>query len=447
MSDDEFYYIINKIGWFEGEANLNRNSIIKTAKDLRIVDDNDLFKSDTVEKVLEEIQSTNQIFCENLILSEADFSSNKTWETGSGTFEKFAEGAVYSKIVNDTKPLIVLRHAINNPSLMKTGDIIYVGLEFEAVEGTLSSSNISLYVDNVNLNPLNASSEMIYHSDNVYVCGRNFTINKDNPSSAKFIIGNAYSSTDTTIKSKFKKALVINLTAVFGAGLEPTSSVMDGILQSIPRENFSRNLVPIGNIKNLINVTNLIAPKNGAYLAINELGQITGSSAINKDWGNWSKNQYTYGMSKDKTPIYNQFHGTIETDSMFSVRAKYGRWSGMLNGNHQWGGHVFEAWNNLDTYRGTIIMGKNAEDEMTIITYNPAGVETENGKGGFGTVRLGSDIPTNGFLFGPSTLTCFGNIEFDNSTSYTWGLILKSPNGSRFRLKVNDDGTLSTTKL
>lgn len=232
------------------------------------------------------------------------------------------------------------------------------------------------------------------------------------------------------------KGIAISLTDVFGSGYEPTTEDMDLLLSSFT-DRWFQDTANIFSAKVLSLAGRALKPTlNGAYLDIGKDGNVEGGSGVNSAWSKWAFTQYNYGMVPTRAPIYNQFHGTVESDAMFSVRAKYGRWTtgAQTSGTHLWGGHVFEGWNNVDTYRITMMMGKNnREDEACLIVFSPTGAynnpltpltpeqlaarvaptqeDTFSGSAYFGRIRIGSDVENEGFLFQKSKLTGYGPIE------------------------------------
>ena len=268
------------------------------------------------------------------------------------------------------------------------------------------------------------------------------------------------------------KGVIINLTETFGEGNEFlfNRKAFDYILSNNFADRFFTGISSFSvSAQDILKMMNMDSTKmyNGAYLKVNEMGSIEGSSAVNPEWDKWALTQYAYGHpDRYRARQYNEFKGTVETNAMFSVIAKESRWSPSVGGNHMFGGHVFEAWNNIMSYRLTMIMGKNAEDEACIQVFSPDNAynrpvgdltpeqqanritQTEEDffspNAYFGKVRIGGDEPNQGFVFQKHKMTGFGNIEF-NSRNYS--VVLKSPNGSKYRLQVNDDGTLITVKV
>ena len=180
------------------------------------------------------------------------------------------------------------------------------------------------------------------------------------------------------------------------------------------------------------------------HVKLGTYGNIEGSSAVNGLWGKWGHPQYRYGYNRDAAPTWHQFHGNIETDGMISVHARYGRWT---PGNapagdpgHLFGGHVFEAWNSLGTYRLTMLIGKTGrEDEACLFTFSPTScfgeplvaptpeqtaariTRADEDKflddSYFGRVRIGSDMVNEGYLFQRIKMTGYGPIELVGARS------------------------------
>lgn len=204
-------------------------------------------------------------------------------------------------------------------------------------------------------------------------------------------------------KMKYKCGMILNLTEIFGKGNEPKKEVVDMLLSKFDDKHFYEygNLFSANVLKSL---RDDLYSNRGEYIRTHDLGNIIIASAPNKHWEKWQSAQYSYGMSRhSEVPIYNYIHGTLETDAMFSVHAKYSRWSPdcvySSEGGHQWGGHVFEAWNRPRTYRYTVLIGKNAENEACVFTFAPPSPEVEGEEGGggtFGITRIGSDKPGEG---------------------------------------------------
>ena len=80
-------------------------------------------------------------------------------------------------------------------------------------------------------------------------------------------------------------------------------------------------------------------------------------------------------------------------------------------------------------------------------TANGADIYYNDGKVGIGTSNPSSSLEVNGSAsFGGAivTITADGDLEINDNTK---GVILHSPDGSRFRLKVDNAGNLSTENL
>lgn len=119
-------------------------------------------------------------------------------------------------------------------------------------------------------------------------------------------------------------------------------------------------------------------------------------STINEHWEKWKETPYKRGFVPSRTPIPHRIYGGIDSDGMITVRSGRGRWnsndSDVTTSVFVNGGHVFEGWSADNTYRLTMIVGKRdgcgdifVLDERTV---------------DFGWVKIGSDIPDEGFDFG-----------------------------------------------
>lgn len=99
-----------------------------------------------------------------------------------------------------------------------------------------------------------------------------------------------------------------------------------------------------------------------------------------------------------------------------------------------------------DDYDLRIDHGVNADNQSLIRSKHPLIIQTDTSGGEVTIKREGSTklaTSANGIDV-TGTLTASSDIEVTDNTK---GVILKSPNGSRFRLEVANDGTLSTEAL
>lgn len=182
----------------------------------------------------------------------------------------------------------------------------------------------------------------------------------------------------------------------------------------------------------------------GTRIYASNLQNIKIDSVPNKDWEKWAelnpdgKETYKFGQEKygSQVPMYTEVHGTIETDGMVSVIPKYGRFTeGASTQPYAHGGHVFEAWNKERTWRGTMVMGHYYEDEIAFQVYHPQ-------HGQYGFVQIGNDMKGMGYYFSGHYAKFYEPIEF---VKHNQSVVLTSPNGTKYMLRVNDDGTLTTS--
>ena len=249
---------------------------------------------------------------------------------------------------------------------------------------------------------------------------------------------------DTTVQGtvKLHGLALINLTKAFGAGNEPDASTIGMLLDGMDGGTFDESM-SVTNAGYFLRGAEYM-PKNGAGFSVNPLGYCEMRSVPNPDWPEWQYYWNTYGRSYNKCPIPNQVHGEIMTDAMVTVYPKFGRWSGWCNGNHTYGGHVFEAWMIDHWARLTMIVGKSHHDEANIIVYHVQDPDDPNDTpNSFGVVRIGADEDGAGFVNGQHLLEAYGNIAFAG----TYGPVLKSPDGNRWRIRVDNNGDLYTEKV
>lgn len=140
---------------------------------------------------------------------------------------------------------------------------------------------------------------------------------------------------------------------------------------------------------------------------------------INPNWEKWNDVRYNYGFDKNKQPIFNTINGTLESDTMISVRGGKGRWNKTDNPSSEFvsGGHVFEGWSGNDLCRLTMLMGKFHETFGCIQTYSPAGLYEDNRR--FGWLKLGSDDKRLGTDFSTQWTTCYTPITLNPQTTPT----------------------------
>lgn len=246
-------------------------------------------------------------------------------------------------------------------------------------------------------------------------------------------IGNAY--------VYFRKGVAINLTKIFGEGNEPS---LDDCLHLIKQIEWFQNEMDIQSNFSALKQCRAINGLIGTRIYASNLQNIKIDSVPNKDWEKWAelnpdgKETYKFGQEKygSQVPMYTEVHGTIETDGMVSVIPKYGRFTeGASTQPYAHGGHVFEAWSKERTWRGTMVMGHYYEDEIAFQVYHPQ-------HGQYGFVQIGNDMKGMGYYFSGHYAKFYEPIEF---VKHNQSVVLTSPNGTKYMLRVNDDGTLTTS--
>lgn len=291
----------------------------------------------------------------------------------------------------------------------------------------------------------------------------------------------ADAETQTGKTLSFKLGIGLNLTAIFGKGHEPMdASVIDTMLTRYPNQWFA-GIQDIWHPAYAIGMAGRIRDfANGAYYGEDGEGRFIASSIIDASNEDWTHAQYTYGLDKFLVKVPHQFDGGIETNGMYTVMLpKYARWERGAAGadaGSLFGGHIFEAWNNIGTYRLTMMMAHGGdkvsytdpeddvttetarEDEACIIVYSPGGsysnplkTPTElqshlrirrsrddyyfgtNPQNLLGRVRIGSDTATEGVVFTRTKLISYNQMILADKTQENKGKLLK----------FNNDGTVT----
>ena len=278
----------------------------------------------------------------------------------------------------------------------------------------------------------------------------------------------------------YKCGMCLNLTEVFGGGNEPTdTTVIDTMLTRYTNGWFpfkkSRDIWNPSIIKWLCEHYKTF--NDGTYYGVNN-GRFVAGSIIDRNSDQWNHTQATYGLSAKLVPVDNKFEGGIRTNGMVNVFPKYGRWERGAAGTNEgslFGGHVFEAWNNIRSYRLTMMMGHGGdeisytdengvvhktsrEDEACIIVYSPADsyanppvepsdeqkylritkakedyYSSNSAQNVLGRIRIGGDTPTQGTVFTKNKLITYGRIILADTTKVNTGKALK----------FNSDGTVT----
>lgn len=245
------------------------------------------------------------------------------------------------------------------------------------------------------------------------------------------------------------KGVVINLTEEFGADV-PDAETLRKALSSCQDYYFSDtvDLYAAEHIYMYSADRSNPALFANASVEITNENQVVISGAINEDWANWDKTQYSYGQNKKYTPIQTDFHGKVSTDAQFTAVPLYSHWGrkAVTSGAKDWGGHVFHGWNDAQTYRVTLMASggmtspdanwKPREDEFCLHVFSPTGAynnpigltasEAENritqnnedvfsGSAYYGRLRIGADRTDEGFLFRAKSLVCYGRVDMNGN--------------------------------
>lgn len=241
---------------------------------------------------------------------------------------------------------------------------------------------------------------------------------------------------DTGVTMNYKRVVLVDVTALYGAGKEPPKSVLDLIFDNATPESWSTETLNVYStgIMKLSAVRNLGSglgnPGESQYVILSPDGNVQMSSIANQDWSGWQEIG-TYGQSRTHViPIYNKVHGTIETDGMVSVIPLWGCWSdnAVTTGNAYHGGHVFHGWTTDRQHRVTIVQNIYRDDEAALFNYIP-GDKSETNEGVFLRLRLGADNIGKGVLIVPVYDETTGNFEFTRAFVFGRLNIQSSPAG------------------
>lgn len=163
--------------------------------------------------------------------------------------------------------------------------------------------------------------------------------------------------------------------------------------------------------------------KKGSKVEINDEGQVTIESAVNKDWSGWNARLDRVGMNHKENNIYTKFQGGVYTDSMFVAKGGKGRW----------GFHVFEGFGAEDDKRLTILAGKRpgVADIYYIQPLNDDELEDlYDGEkmGMYHTVRIGADVDGYGVEIGAEETVANTSFVFKKTVDFENVITLGSLN-------------------
>lgn len=271
------------------------------------------------------------------------------------------------------------------------------------------------------------------------------------------------STIQSTANVDYKCGILINLTKTFGKGYEPSKEQMDAMLSRFDGYWFTaRRHLFSAEITRFINSRLNIEPLKRSSYGFDENGAFLCESHIDSNWPAWHNGRYSYGQNANQVKVYSKFDHSLVSDGMFISDGKSGAWSSKgAEGQHTYGGHVFQGWNEIGTYRLSLMIGNSKvggiarEDEAAILVYSPNGCFSNPNQeltdwqqenritpisrdyyGGnsnliLGRIRLGSDLHEEGLLIERKRFTHFGDM-------------VQTSNGQTFRkLKFNNDGSVT----
>ena len=217
-------------------------------------------------------------------------------------------------------------------------------------------------------------------------------------------------------ESTIESVIAIDITDTFGEGQEPDISIVESLLASFPNSWFDGTKTVVYNFKGFFNTE--------------ELRPIL-ESIVNKAWAGWLNTFYSYGLNRNtvKTPIVldgiTEVKGTIISNAPAAQR--------------RWGLHVFEGWSTNGTDRLTMLVDKHADYAEIYYYYQPPdGVPAGEG---YKWVKIGSDVANTGVDFTKDEARSHVPFTFKDD------VILVSPNGSKYAVRVDNSGALSTTLI
>jgi hypothetical protein len=218
-----------------------------------------------------------------------------------------------------------------------------------------------------------------------------------------------------------REVQAFNLTQIFGTGNEPDQEALSVQLKSIPWFDGTGNIFsPLQTVADYNKLQ--LRPRNGSYVRVNKGGYVELDSSIDPNNPIWSTPQWSFGFVKTEDKVPHQIKGNLEmVEGMLILHTNGVRWDSDYYGEPTNGGHVLNAWNKDLTYRLNLLMGYTYTDEACIQVYSPPGHRGTGSAAAFGTVRIGSDVRTEGSVFAKDYsqirgLTALGNsITIENT--------------------------------
>lgn len=324
----------------------------------------------------------------------------------------------------------IYRSVYADKTKVQDGDVLYL---YAIVKSSVNGAT-KLDINSVNYvnNPNNDYYEISHSEIAKQTAGGNYEFN------IKYVY-----PTSVTSELLIKKALIINLTSLFGNNCEPSKEDMDKIVFGLDEE-IDKPLTKL-LLKNVVTMqSSLIRGLRDNNVYASKDGNIVITSIPNYYWNEWSEIG-NYGQeNKGSIPIYNKVHGTLETDGMLSVLPIWGCWSensaAKGTGSKYHGGHVFHGWTTDRKHRLTMLQNIYRDDEAAIFNYIP-GDKANNGEGTFLRLRLGADNIGKGVLIEPV-------LNSNNHYAYTRYIVFGRLNiqSDKSKYDVNGDGESAYTK-
>jgi len=340
------------------------------------------------------------------MVSNGDFSSGlNSWQLSRATSS-----------ITDHVLSVVADGTSNGPKLTQNtlhavvpGHKIYVSAKVTAKTSDVSYFLLTAYnTDLVGsfIRVLTRSSPII---DTPYILSGVITVPENWTGNLRVIIETVYASGAVASgkESTIESVIAIDITDTFGEGQEPSASIVESLLASFPSSWFDGKKTVAYNFKGFL------------------------MSIVNKAWVGWLNTFYSYGLNKNTVKIPIVLDGITEVKGTIISNAPAAQ--------RRWGLHVFEGWSTNGTDRLTMLVDKHDDYAEIYYYYQPPdGVPAGEG---YKWVKIGSDVANTGVDFTKDEAKSHVPFTFKDD------VILVSPNGSKYAVRVDDSGALSTTLI